>query len=143
MKHKHFDLSLRKCVTPENIFGAQARLLVGKYVKNLGSKKVLVVTGPHVSQLDWYADILGALHDEKIETVEFKNIVPNPRDSSVDEGAKIYKQNRCDGIVAVGGGRQVLHFPMLLWVRFMRWLIRLVVGWICLMDSAMRYFLTK
>lgn len=45
---KHIELSLRKCVAPEFVFGVDARKMAGKYAKNLGIKKVLIVTDPGV-----------------------------------------------------------------------------------------------
>ncbi|AKB32872.1 Alcohol dehydrogenase [Methanosarcina siciliae C2J] len=35
----------------------------------------------------------------------FPGAEPNPTDSSVTEGAEIYKKENCDLIVAVGGGK--------------------------------------
>ncbi len=34
----------------------------------------------------------------------FDDVIPNPRDSNVCAGVRLYKEHKCDGIVTVGGG---------------------------------------
>lgn len=41
---KQIELSLRKCVAPEFVFGLGARKLAGKYAKNLGSKSIFLLS---------------------------------------------------------------------------------------------------
>lgn len=104
MALKQIELSLRKCVAPEFVFGFGARKLAGKYAKNLGSKHLLIVTDPGVIHFGWVHDVTDELEKENITYTIFDSVVPNPRDTSVDEGAKLYAQNACDGILAIGGG---------------------------------------
>lgn len=104
MALKQIELSLRKCVAPEFVFGLGARKLAGKYAKNLGSKHLLIVTDPGVIHFGWLRDVTDELEKENISYIIFDSVVPNPRDTSVDEGAKLYAQNECDGILAIGGG---------------------------------------
>ena len=42
------DFTLRKFVAPEFVFGVGARHLAGRYAKNLGGRKILVVSDPGV-----------------------------------------------------------------------------------------------
>ena len=44
---------LRKFVAPEFVYGFGALALTGRYAKNFGAKKVLVVTDPGVVQAGW------------------------------------------------------------------------------------------
>lgn len=104
MALKQIELSLRKCVAPEFVFGLGARKLAGKYAKNLGAKHLLIVTDPGVIHFGWLGDVTDELEKENITYTIFDSVVPNPRDTSVDEGAKLYAQNACDGILAIGGG---------------------------------------
>nr|WP_243687009.1 hypothetical protein [Methanobacterium formicicum] len=46
-------VELRKFVAPEFIFGSGARLLVGRYAKNFGARKVLIVTDPRYWPWAW------------------------------------------------------------------------------------------
>ena len=42
-----------------------------------------------------------------IESVVFKDLTPNPKDYEVMAGAAVYARERCDVIVAVGGGSAI------------------------------------
>jgi len=95
---------LRKFVAPEYIYGTGARLLVSRYVKNFCMNKVMLVTDDGVQNAGWSKEIQDILGGDNIESLVFKDVVPNPRDYQVMRGAKIFAQEQCDGIVAVGGG---------------------------------------
>ena len=98
---------LRKFVAPEFIIGEKARLLAGRYAKNLGARHVLVVTGPEVYKAGWVKDVTGSLEEEEIQYTVFSGVSPNPRDHEVMAGAKIFKESGCDSIVVVGGGSPI------------------------------------
>ncbi len=100
----HIELSLRKCVTPEFVFGVEARKMAGKYAKNLGTKNVLIVTDKGVRDAGWVEDVIKALEAEMIQYTIFDDVVPNPRDTNVLAGVKCYREHKCDGIVTIGGG---------------------------------------
>ncbi len=98
------DLELRKFVSPEFIFGAGARRQAGLYAKNLGGKRVLVVSDPGVVAAGWTAEVVAAIEEEGLATVLFTGVSPNPRAAEVMAGAEVYRATRCNAIVAVGGG---------------------------------------
>lgn len=104
MEKTTVELALRKCVTPEFIFGTGARNLAGKYAKNLGAKRVLLVSDIGVQNAGWVDDVIASLNKASLSYTLFTDIVPNPRDFNVKQGVEIYKQYRCDGIVCIGGG---------------------------------------
>ena len=95
---------LRKFVAPEYIFGAGARLLVGRYAKNLGARKVLVVSDPGVVAAGWPAEVIASLEEEGLGHALFTDVSPNPRATQVMAGAEFYISEACNAIVAVGGG---------------------------------------
>ena len=101
---KDSTFELRKFVAPEFLFGMDARLLVGRYAKNLGARKVLLATDPGVDRAGWSGEAAAALEDEGIAVERFSEISPNPRDYEVQEGAEKYRSLGCDAIIAVGGG---------------------------------------
>lgn len=101
------ELSLRKCVSPEFIFGIGARKMASQYAKNLGAKNVLIVTDKGVQNAGWVKDVTETLDQEKINHILFNDVVPNPRDTNVHNGAKLYREYKCDGIIAVGGGSPI------------------------------------
>lgn len=98
------DLELRKFVAPEYIFGVGARRLAGRYAKKLGARKVLVVSDPGVVAVGWTKDVTDSLEEEKIPYALFTGVSPNPRAEQVMAGAELYSTERCNALVAVGGG---------------------------------------
>lgn len=98
------SLALRKFVAPEFVFGSGARDLVGRYAKNLGVEKVLVVTDAGVIAAGWTRQATSCLESEGIAFVVFSDVAPNPRAEQVMAGAALYKAEGCTAIVAVGGG---------------------------------------
>ncbi len=95
---------LRKFVAPEFVFGVDARKLVGRYARNLGAGRVLLVSDPGVRAAGWVDEAAESLRAEHIEVTVFTDVSPNPRDHQVMAGAEVFRQHQCDFIVAVGGG---------------------------------------
>ena len=98
-------LELRKFVAPEFIFGLGARKLVGRYAKNCGARKVLLVTDKFLREhTHWIQEMRQLLTAAGLESVLFDHITPNPRSEEAMEGAKLFQQENCNAIVAIGGG---------------------------------------
>jgi alcohol dehydrogenase len=97
-------LELRKFVAPEFVYGAKALTLVGRYAKNFGARKALVVTDPGLVQAGWVEKTLSSLDAENIPWAVFQSITPNPKDHEVSAGVRFYQENGCNIIIAVGGG---------------------------------------
>ncbi len=95
---------LRKFIAPEYIFGVGARHLAGRYARNLGARKVLVVSDPGVVAAGWTGDVIASLEEEGLPHVLYTAVSPNPRAEEVMGGAAVYCAERCNAIVAVGGG---------------------------------------
>lgn len=104
IQDRNILLEIRKFVAPEYLFGVNARLLAGQYCKNLGVRKLFFATDNQVKNTQWFNEIEEQLKKEGIEYIVFSSISPNPRDSEVMEGAKIYSENKCNMILALGGG---------------------------------------
>ncbi len=102
--YPEIELELRKFVAPEFVFGLGARHLAGRYARNFGVRKVLVVTDPGIMAAGWAEDIIASLDAAGIHYTEFAEVSPNPRAEEVMEGARIYQREGCNAIVAVGGG---------------------------------------
>ena len=98
------ELDLRKFVVPEFVFGAGARHLVGRYARNFGARKVLVISDPGVIRAGWTAQIADSLRDESIPYIIFSQVTSNPRADEVMAGVEVYQREGCNLIVAVGGG---------------------------------------
>jgi len=97
-------LNLRKFVAPEIVFGAGARMQVGKYARQFSAVKVLIVTDSGVTAAGWLADVQQSLEEAGVPYHVFSKVTPNPRSAEVMEGAEVYEREKCNVIVAVGGG---------------------------------------
>src|ERR1035437_9622364 len=104
MQNENILLGIRKFVAPEYLFGVNARLLAGQYCKKLGVRRLFFATDNRVKNMQWFNEIEEQLKKEGIEYIVFSSISPNPRDYEVMEGAKIYSENKCNMILALGGG---------------------------------------
>ncbi len=67
-------------------------------------KNVLVVTDKVLMDLKLPEGLLEALRQNDVEYTVYDNVKPNPTIENVEEGRKIYLENKCKGIVAFGGG---------------------------------------
>ncbi|WP_024872104.1 alcohol dehydrogenase-like regulatory protein ErcA [Tolumonas lignilytica] len=95
---------MRKFVAPEFIFGVGARRRVGFYARNMMARRVLIVSDPGVIAAGWVTGVIADLAELGIESVVFHALTPNPKDHEVMLGAALYARERCDVIIAVGGG---------------------------------------
>jgi alcohol dehydrogenase len=95
---------LRKFVAPEFVYGVGALNLVGRYAKNFGTRKALIVTDPGVIEAGWLDKVTDSLNGEQIPWAMFQELTPNPKDYEVTCGVEYYQENECDVIIAVGGG---------------------------------------
>lgn len=95
---------LRKFVAPEIMFGSGARKLVLQYAKNLGVKRPMLVSDEGVVAAGWTQEIDDILKSEEIHSFLYTDITPNPRAEEVMLGADLYRSEKCDGIICIGGG---------------------------------------
>ena len=98
---------LRKFVAPEYIFGVGARHLAGRYAKNLGGQKILVVSDPGVVAAGWTQEVIDSLDEAGLPHVLFTGVSPNPKVAEVMAGAELYRAHQCNALVAVGGGSPI------------------------------------
>ena len=98
------EWALRKFVAPEFLFGEGAIDLAGQYARNLGGKKVLLVTDPGVRAAGWASRVTESLDREELPFVVFEDVTENPKVAEVRAGARLYDKAGCNVIVAVGGG---------------------------------------
>nr|WP_319633352.1 iron-containing alcohol dehydrogenase [Sinanaerobacter chloroacetimidivorans] len=87
-----------------NFMGAGSVKVVGERSKMLGGKKVLLVTDPGMVQCGILDIVKGYLEEAGLKTVLFDGVEPNPKDKNIAAGLKVYKEEKCDMIVTVGGG---------------------------------------
>ncbi|KAF5043870.1 NAD-dependent methanol dehydrogenase [anaerobic digester metagenome] len=98
---------LSKFVAPEFVCGGGAHRLVGQYAKNIGSRRVLLVTDPGVTAVGHAASVARALKDTGIDYVVYDEVSENPRVAEVAAGATLFSEEGCNALVAVGGGSPI------------------------------------
>ncbi len=67
----------------------------------------MLVTDPGIVEAGWVDETIKHLEQEDLKYVLYDNVVTNPRDFQVQEGAQEYVQKKCDVIVAIGGGSPI------------------------------------
>ncbi|WP_300526413.1 iron-containing alcohol dehydrogenase [Aminiphilus sp.] len=83
-------------------FGAVAK--VGSWIRTLGGSRVLIAAAAAHPGEEHAALAAEHLSREGIASVPFVKVLPNPTDVLVEEGAALYRAERCDALVAIGGG---------------------------------------
>ena len=99
--------SLLKFEIPEIIYGPGCLSQVGNCAKRLGGEKIFLVTDPGLIAAGWVDETISYLKQEDLRYFVYDNVVTNPRDYQVEQGAQLYLQKNCDVIVAVGGGSPI------------------------------------
>jgi len=97
-------VNISKFVAPEIIFGRGSLSQLGESAVRIGASKVFLVSDEDVIKAGWVDQAVHYLHAAGLETEIFSSLTTNPKDFEVIEGVIRYKEARCDGIVAVGGG---------------------------------------
>lgn len=78
-----------------------------QYFQDAGIKKLFLVCGNSVSKLEVYSLLCDILKETGIELVRFSAFTPNPEYASVVDGVKMFCENGCDGVMAIGGGSAI------------------------------------
>lgn len=86
------------------IFGAGNLSRLGEVVSQKGKRALLVTGGGSVKRSGTFARAVASLEATGVSVVECSGIEPNPRITSVVRGAQIARDNKCDIVIALGGG---------------------------------------
>lgn len=97
-------MDVLKFSIPEVIFGRGAFRYVGLCARRLGAKKVFLVSDPGIEAAGWVEQVTDVLRTEKLQWVYFSDVVSNPRDSQIETGAALYREQGADVVIALGGG---------------------------------------
>ena len=73
-------------------------------LKKLNLNKVFFITDKTIRGLGLTKSLEDTLTESNINVVVFDEVLPNPTISLVEKGLKIYKEQACDSIIALGGG---------------------------------------
>lgn len=101
------EFTLRKFVAPEFVFGVGSRHLAGNYAKNLGGRKILVVSDPGVVAAGWTKDVTDSLEEAGLPFALFTGVTSNPKVDEIMAGVALYRSEECNALIAVGGGSPI------------------------------------
>jgi alcohol dehydrogenase len=87
-----------------NLFGQGCVKEVGKRIKMLTGKKVLIVTDSFLGKTSMVDNVKKIIEDAGLKSVIFDGAQPNPTDLNVQAGFCVFKEEKCDALVSLGGG---------------------------------------
>jgi len=85
-------------------FGPGVTREVGYDMKQLGGRRVMVVTDPNLAKSEPVNIILNALRSEGIDAVLFDQVRVEPTDVSLKKAIQFAIEGKFDGFIGVGGG---------------------------------------
>jgi alcohol dehydrogenase len=87
------------------LMGVSAHKEIGKQVKVFGGKKPFICTDKGITKAGITQKIVDLVkQDAGVKCVVFDDAVPNPTDTNVHDGLKVFQANKCDLIISLGGG---------------------------------------
>lgn len=97
----------REFIVPGKIISGSGALEAAESALKALGKKALIVTDKVMIDLGNCAKVEAALKKEGVDYVIYSDITGEPTDVMIDGGVKVYKENGCDFIVALGGGSPI------------------------------------
>ncbi len=95
---------LAKFHVPEILFGPGSLPEAAHAAVRLGARRPLLVTDPGLTEAGWPAQLCAHLADAGLRATVWDGVTPNPKDHEIAAGHLTYLDQRCDVIVALGGG---------------------------------------
>ncbi|HHW45158.1 MAG TPA: iron-containing alcohol dehydrogenase [Desulfotomaculum sp.] len=88
-------------------FGANVVSGIVDWCRNYNAKRILVVTDQGVRKAGILEKVEKILSDAGIESVVFDDVKPDPGLETIHRCASCFRENKCDLILAVGGGSPI------------------------------------
>lgn len=89
---------------PEIIYGMDSIKKLPSAIKWKGIKSVLIVTDQGLMGLHLLDSLFEALNQVRIKYVLYDQVQPNPTIENIEASFKVYNENKCEAIIAFGGG---------------------------------------
>ena len=89
---------------PQLFVGKGSVLKLPEFIKNKGINRVLVVTDKGLMGLHLLDPLFKELEAQEIAYFVYDGVQPNPTIPNIEECKDLYINNKCEGIIAFGGG---------------------------------------
>ena len=86
------------------LIGIGASKQIPDKIKALGGSKPLIVTDKGITGAGITKQITDLLDAAKMKYVVYDETIPNPTDKNVHDGVDVYKKEKCDSLITLGGG---------------------------------------
>lgn len=93
--------------TPKVIRGANSLSKVHELIASENLKRVIIVTDKIIASFPFTNDFIYSLSVNNISYVIYDNTVANPTINNIEDALKLYEDNNCEGIIALGGGSAI------------------------------------
>lgn len=97
-----FQFSLKTAI----ISGEGSLTKIGSICQQYGANAFLVYD-PFLKGSDTIDRVTDLLGQQNIQVTEFYDVVPNPRNTTIDRGIEICRKKGCDVVLAIGGGSAI------------------------------------
>lgn len=97
----------REFIAPRQLIMGVGALEKSETILKEFGKKALIVTGKVMTRIGNVKKLEVILKNQGIEYVVYSDIIGEPTDIMVENGLKIYKEENCDFIIALGGGSPI------------------------------------
>lgn len=91
-------------IDPIVISGNKSHLRITEICKKEKVKKLLIVTTQGTYKRETLKELFEKLKAEGFEYALFLEVTPDPTIECIEKGFKVYKEEHCDAIAAIGGG---------------------------------------
>jgi len=98
---------IRFPTVPSLLAGAGVIQALGQRAKALGVTRALLIGDPVMKDLGRTDQVQEILGKSGIASVVFHDVEPDPPLEEIDKAGSLYKENGCDGVIALGGGSSI------------------------------------
>ena len=111
-------MSFNFTCAPRTIFGEKALKTAAPYIADFG-KKALIVTGKIITKTGLAAKVQDVLSVRGISSVIFNDLPGEPDDKMINAALSVFKSEKCDFIIGLGGGTLLIRQRLLRqWLSF-------------------------
>ncbi|MDR3088404.1 MAG: iron-containing alcohol dehydrogenase [Desulfobulbaceae bacterium] len=86
------------------LIGIGAAKQIPEKIRALGASKPLIVTDKGITACGIAKQVTDLMDAAKMPYAVYDETIPNPTDKNVHDGVEVYKKEKCDALITLGGG---------------------------------------